>query len=346
MSTMQNSSGEAVQPSPVMLLRELVGGMRVTQLIYVAAKLGIAALLKDGSKSVDELASNVGAHPRALYRVLRALASIGIFAEVGNRQFELTALGEPLQDQVPGSVRAMAIMYGEEGFWKPWGDLLNGVKTGDTAFNRVFGMSRLEYRERNAEAGTNFNKMMAAATVRTANTVIEAYDFSGVKRVIDLAGGRGALIAAILKKHPHVQGVLTDLPHVANEAKAFIELERLEDRCEIIGGDFFKSVPSGADIYILKSIIQDVEDDGVITILKNCRRAMGNHARLLIVDWIMPSHGQPSPANVYDVQMMVIGGGLLRTELEFGTLVEKGGFKLNRVLPTRSELSIIEGVPV
>jgi len=346
MSAMQNSSGEAVQPSLVMLLRELMSGMRVTQLIYVAAKLGIADLLKDGSKSVDELASKVGAHPRALYRVLRALASMGIFAEVGDRKFELTALAEPLQDQVPGSVRAMAIMYGEEGFWKPWGDLLNCVKTGDTAFNRVFGMSRLEYRARNAEAGTNFNKMMSASTVRTANAVIEAYDFSGVKTVIDLAGGRGALIAAILKRHPHVQGVLTDLPHVANEAKAFIESERLKDRCEIIGGDNFESIPSGGDIYILKSIIQDEQDDGVVALLKNCRRAMGNHARLLIVDWILPSHGSPSPANMYDIIQMVIGGGLLRTEEEFGALFEKAGFKLNRVLPTRSELSIIEGVPV
>jgi len=141
MSTMENSSGEAVQPSPVMLLRELVGSMRVTQLIYVAAKLGIADLLKDGSKSVDELASKVGAHPQALYRVLRALASIGIFAELGDRKFELTALAEPLQDRVPGSVRARAITYGEEVHWKPWGELLNCVKTGDTPFKRVFGMS-------------------------------------------------------------------------------------------------------------------------------------------------------------------------------------------------------------
>ena len=343
---MKNSSGEAVHPSPAVVLRELMSGMRVTQLIYVAAKLGIADLLKDGSKSIDKLASKVGAHPRALYRVLRALASMGIFAEVGDRKFELTALAEPLQDRVPGSVRARAILNGAEVYWKPWGDLLNCVKTGDAPFNRVFGMSFWEYLTRNAEAGTIFNKSMSANTEQSANAVDEAYDFSGVNRVIDLAGGRGTLIAAILKKYPQVQGVLTDLPPVANEAKAFIESEGLEDRCEIIGGDYFESVPSGADIYILKSIIQSEEDDSVVAVLKNCRRAMGNHARLLIVDLIMSPHGSPSPANVYDVQMMVIGGGLLRTELEFGTLVEKGGFKLNRVLPTRSELSIIEGVPV
>ncbi len=346
MSTMQNSSGEAIQPSPVMLLRELMSGMRVTQLIYVAAKLGIADLLKDGSKSIDELASKVGAHPRALYRVLRALASIGIFAEVGDRQFELTALAEPLQDRVPGSMRARAILFGEEVRWKPWGDLLNCVKTGDTPFNRVFGMRPWEYRSKNAEAGTNFNKNMAAATVRTANAVIEAYDFSGVNKVVDLAGGRGALIAAILKRFPHVKGVLTDLPNVANEAKAFIETAGLEDRCEIVSGDYFESVPPGGDIYILKSVIEDEQDDGAVDLLKNCRRAMGNHARLLIVDTIMSPHGSPSPANVYDVHMLVIAGGLLRTEEEFGALFEKAGFKVNRILPTRSELSIIEGVPV
>ncbi len=346
MSAMQNSSGEAVHPSPVMLLRELMSGMRVTQLIYVAAKLGIADLLKDGSKSVDELASKVGAQPRALYRVLRALASMGIFAEVGDRKFELTALAEPLQDRVPGSVRGRAIMNGEEVFWKPWGDLLNCVKTGDKPFNRVFGMSFWEYLTRNAEAGTIFNKNMSANTEQSANVVIEAYDFSGVNRVIDLAGGRGALIAAILKRHPHVQGVLTDLPLVANEAKAFIKSEGLEDLCEIIGGDYFQSVPSGGDIYTLKSAIIDEEDNGVVTILKNCRRAMGNHARLLIVDRIMPPHGSPSPANVFDVQMMVEGGGLLRTEDEHGALFEKAGFKVNRMLATKSQYSIIEGVPV
>ncbi len=242
---MQNNPKEAVQPSSPMSLRELIGGMRVTQLIYVAAKLGIADLLKDGSKSVDELASNVGAHPRALYRVLRALASIGIFAEVGDRQFKLTALAEPLRDRVPGSLRAMAILNGEEGDWKPWGDLLNCVKTGETPFTHVFGMGRWEYFTRNAEVGTNFHAMMSARTEQEAIAVVEAYDFSVVKRVVDLAGGRGALIAAILKRNPHVQGVLTDLPAVAKEAKAFIESEGLGDRCEIINGDLFKSAPSG-----------------------------------------------------------------------------------------------------
>jgi len=319
--------------------------MRVTQLIYVAAKLGIADLLKDGSKGVDELASKVGAHPQALYRVLRALASKGIFAEVGDRQFELTTLAEPLQDQAPGGLRAFAIMWGEEWRWKLWGELLNCVRTGDTPFKRVFGMSQWDYLTRNAEAGNIFNKMMLGSTVRTAAAVIEAYDFSGVNRVIDLAGGRGALTAAILIRHPHVQGVLTDLPAVANEAKAFIKSEGLEDRCEIIGGDYFQSVPSGGDIYILKDAIVDEEDNGVVTILKNCRRAMGNHAKLLIVESILSPHGSPSPANVFDVQMMITHGSQLRTEEEHRALFEKAGFKLNRVLPTKSELSIIEGVP-
>ncbi len=346
MATLQNSSGEAVQPSPVMLLRELVSGMRVTQLIYVAAKLGIADLLKDGSKSIDELASKVGAQPRALYRVLRALASLGIFAEVGDRQFELTDLAEPLQEKVPGSVKAWAIMYGEEGYWKPWGGLLNCVKTGDTPFNHVFGMGRWEYLTRDTEAGIIFNRSMSDMAEQSVNAVIEAYDFSRVNKVAELGGGHGVLIAAILKRYPHVQGVLTDLPSVANEAKAFIKSEGLEDRCDIIGGDYFESVPSGADIYILKGIIEDEEDDGVIALLKNCRKAMGNHARLMVLDWIMPPHGSPSPTNMRDVQMMVLTGGLERTREEHRALFEKAGFKVNRVLPTRSQLSIIEGVPI
>jgi len=187
---------------------------------------------------------------------------------------------------------------------------------------------------------------MSTNTEQSANAVVEAYDFSGVNRVVDLAGGRGALIAAILKRYPDVQGVLTDLPAVANEAKAFIRSEGLEDRCEIIGGDYFQSVPSGGDIYILKSAIVDEEDNGVVTILKNCRRAMGNHARLLIVDMMVSPHGSPSPANVFDVQMMVTHGSQLRTEEEHRGLFEKAGFKLSRIIPTKSEMSIIEGVPV
>jgi len=207
-------------------------------------------------------------------------------------------------------------------------------------------MDMWEYLARNAEAGTIFNKMMSAATVRTADAVIEAYDFSSVNKVIDLAGGRATLIAAILKRHPHVQGVLTHLPLVANEAKAFIKSEGFEDRCEIIGGDYFESVASGGDTYILKSAIVDEEDDGVVTILRNCCRAMGNHARLLIVDMIMPPHGSPSPANVFDILMMVVHGSQLRTEEEHRALFEKAGFKVNRILATRSELNIIEGAPV
>ena len=143
-----------------------------------------------------------------------------------------------------------------------------------------------------------------------------------------------------------MQGVLTDLPLVASEAKAFIKSEGLEDRCETIGGDYFESVPSGGDIYILKSVIEDEQDDGAVDLLKNCRRAMGNNARLLIVEPIMPPHGSPSPANVFDVMMMVMAGGLMRTEEEFGALFENAGFKVNRILPTRSEFSIIEGAPV
>ena len=227
-----------------------------------------------------------------------------------------------------------------------WGDLLTCVMTGDIPFNHVFGMSRWEYLTRDAEAGIIFNRSMSDMAEQSVNAVIEAYDFSRVNKVAELGGGHGVLIAAILKRYPHVQGVLTDLPSVANEAKAFIKSEGLEDRCDIIGGDYFESVPSGADIYILKGIIVDEEDDGVVTILNNCRRAMGNHARLLIVDNIMPPHGSPSPANVFDVMMMVMHGTPMRTEEEHGALFEKAGLKVNRILATRSELSIIEGVPV
>ncbi len=349
MATMQNNPGEAGRPSPVVSLREMITGMRVTQLIYVAAKLGIADLLRDGSKSIDELASKVGAHPLALYRVLRALASLGIFAEVGNRQFELTALAGPLRDQVPGSLRAVAIMNGDEWRWKPWGDLLNCVKTGDTPFHRVLGMSQWEYLTKNAEAGTIFNKMMSGSTERTAKAVVEAeaYDFSGVNRVVDLAGGHGALIAAILKRYPDVQGVLFDLPHVAEQARKRLTDAGLAKRCEVIGGDIFASVPQGGTVYILSQVVHDWDDDRAIAILKNCYRGMKDKAKLLLVEKILPAHADQSVAVLMlDVHMMVTTGGRERTETEYRALLDAAGFRVTNVIPTQSPMSVVECVPV
>src|SRR5262245_61179269 len=237
MTRMPMSPGKGGQPPLRAQLQDLIGSMRVTQLIYVAAKLGIADQLTEGPKRVDELASATAVDPTALYRVLRALASHGIFAETGDCAFALTPQAELLCEDAPGSLRAWAMMLGEESCWKPWGALLECVQTGETAFNRVFGMGRWEYLSMHPDAAETFNRMSASNTEGRATPIVEAYDCSAATTVIDLGGGRGGLMATILTKHPDVKGVLTDLPAVVAEAKAFLAAQGLGARCAVMSGD-------------------------------------------------------------------------------------------------------------
>jgi len=295
MTSKQTSPGQGGLPPHRAQLQELIGSMRVTQLIYVAAKLGIADQLKEGPKRIDELASTAAVDRTALYRVLRALASQGIFAETGDCHFALTPQADLLREDVPGSLRAYAMMLGEESYWKPWGALLECVKTGKTAFNQVFGMGRWEYLATHPDAAETFNRMAASNTEGRATLIVEVYDFSAATTVIDLGGGRGVLLAAILTKHPDVKGMLTDLPAVAEDAKAFIAAQGLGARCEVVSSDLFTSVPQGGDIYVMKSVLHGLHDDQVVAVLTNCRVAMTASAKLLVIEAVLPPHGSPSP---------------------------------------------------
>jgi hypothetical protein len=330
---------------PVVALREIITGARSTQLIYVAAMLGIADLLKDGPKSSDELANRVGVHPHNLYRVLRALASLGIFAESSHGRFELTPQAEPLQTGVPGSLHPYAIRVGGEWMWGPWGQLLHSVRTGETAFDHVFDMGFFEYLSRNPQAGEVFNETMTISTEGGSAAVLAAYDFSGIATVVDVGGGHGSFIAAILKANPPLRGVLFELPHVAEGARRVIEAEGVADRCEIVAGDFFEAVPSGGDAYVLKIIIHDWNNEHAEAILQNCRHAMTNNGRLLLVERVIPPGNGPSEAKLLDINMMVMTGGVNRTEAEFEALFGATGFKLTKIVPTQSQFSIIEGMP-
>lgn len=338
------------QVSAAMALPLMITGYWISQSIYVAAKLGIADLLKDGPKSCDELANAVRAHPDALCRMLRALASMGIFAENQNGHFELTPLAVPLQTGVPGSLRAWAVMMGEEWVWRPWGELLYSVRTGETAFHHVFAMEHFDYLSRNPEAAVIFNEGMTASPMQPASAVVAAYDFSRFRTIVDVGGGQGFQLAAILEANPHTSGVLFDLPHVIEGARSLLEAEGVAARCELVGGDFFQSVPAGGDAYILKTVIHDWDDDHSITILKNCYRAMANSGRLLLVERVMPARMEQSASFQLvargDLQMLVMAGGRDRTEAEFRALLDAAGFMLTNIVPTQSAVSIIEGVPV
>ena len=342
----QNHSKILNEMSPTMELLQMVTGYRISQTIYVAAKLGIADALKDGPKSCDALARSTGTHTQSLCRLMCALASVGVFAEVEKGFFALTPLAVPLQTDAPDSVRSVAITFGEEWFWRPWGKLLHSIRTGENAFEHVFGTGIFEYFTQNAEASAIFNQCMTELTRRNAAAILTAYDFSRITKLVDVGGGNGTLIASILKENPQMHGLLFDLPPVIERAKRSMEMEDIADRCEFIGGDFFESVPAGADAYILKWIIHDFEDDQAVTILKNCRRGMAKDGRLLLVERILLPGNAPDPGKLSDITMMVLPGGRERTEAEFRELFDAAGFRLTRIIPTELENSIIEGQPV
>jgi cyclopropane fatty-acyl-phospholipid synthase-like methyltransferase len=347
MTSMQTNPGQGGLPANRAQLQELIGSMRVTQLIYVAATLGIADQLKEGPQRIDELAATAAVDPNALYRVLRALASQGIFAETGDCHFALTPQAELLRDDVPGSLRAWAMMLGGESCWKPWGALLECVKTGETAFHRVFGMGWWEYLAAHPDAAETFNRMSAANTEGRATPIVEAYDFSAATTIIDLGGGRGGLLAAILTKYPDVKGVLTDLPAVVAEAKAFIDTQGLSERCAVVSSDLLASVPQGGDIYVMKSVLHGLHDEKVVAVLKNCRAAMTASATLLVIEAVLPPHGAPSPLiTMLDVHRMVSNGGRERSQDEIRAFLEAAGCSLHRVIQTGTQDHIFEAVPV
>lgn len=331
--------------SQVAQLRELIGGYRLTQLIYVAAKLGIADLLRDGPKPVIELAASASVNARNLYRVLRALASNGIFSETGDGRFELTPLAEPLQTGVPGSLTGWAVISGGE-WHQAWGDLLNNVVTGETAFNHVFGMGYWEYLAQNSDADEAFNQAMTENSAMTLAAVVEAYDFTGIDTLVDVGGGHGALIMGILKANPNMRGILFDQQNVIEGIGSELREEGVAERCELVSGDFFQGLPEDGDSYVLRWIIHDWDDERAIEILKSCRRVMGSDDKLLLVERVLPLGNEPSEGKLGDIMMMVLVDGVDRTESEFQHLFDSAGFKLTRIIPTQGPMSIIEGTPI
>ena len=332
---------------PEMAMMQMTSGYWISQSIYAAAKVGIPDLLKDGPKNYEELASSTGTDARALYRILRALAQVGVFAEAGEGCFALTPLSACLQSDIPGSVRAMAIMAGEEQY-KAWGDILYSMRTGTSAFEHLYGMPVFQYYAQNPESGKTFNEAMTSGSAAAKAEVIKSYDFSNIRKLVDVGGGQGSFIAAILKANPTVQGVLFDQPSVVEGAKDVVEAEGVTDRCEIVGGSFYDSVPGGADAYVLKNVLHDWDDETCLTILKNCYRAMEENGKLLVVEQVVPPGNEPALAKFLDVNMMMLlTGGCERTEAEYRTLFEAAGFQLTKVVSTQSKImSVIEAVRV
>src|SRR5262245_8827001 len=338
--TVQSES--AAPPQFVML--QMITGFWVSRAIYVAAKLRLADLVKDSPKTADELARLTGTHSPSLYRALRALASVGVFTEDGQGRFAQTPLSETLRSDTPGSLRALAIVeLGQEHF-PAWGNLMHSVMTGEIAFDNLFKQSAWEYYAGNPEDASNFNESMRGLTEMVNMAVLDSYDFSGADNLVDVAGGTGGLISAILAAHPRMRGVLFDLPHVIAEAGPLLDAAGVRDRCEISTGDFFRSVPEGGDAYVMKWIIHDWDDEKSTAILKNINRAMNKKGKLLLIEMVVLEGNQPDLSKFLDLNMLVMTGGRERTEAEFKSLLAASGFELTRVIRTTSPVCVIEAV--
>jgi len=340
----ENIQASTVPPQKAIL--QMASGYWVSQSLYVAAKLGIADELKSGSKSCEELASSAGVHPRLLYRVMRALASVGVFAEKEQGYFNLTPFAACLQSDVPGSMRALVIMLGEE-HYQAWGDVLYSLRTGGSAFEHLYGMPLFEYYAQNPEPGKIFDEAMTKNSSAENFEIVASYDFSGIHKLVDIGGGQGSLIASILKANPKMQGILFDLPYVIEGAKNFIEAEGVSQRCSLVGGDFLEEVPSGGDAYMLKRVIHNWDDKSTLSILKNCHRAMVENGKLLVVEQVIPHGNEPCFGKFTDLMMMVMFPGAREcTEPEYRALFEASGFKVIKIVPIRENMSLIEGIRV
>src|SRR4051794_6880838 len=312
-------------PPPFGLL-QILAGAQTTQLAYVMAKLDLADLLRDGPRSSAQLAIATQTHPAALKRVLRGLTSIGLCKEVHEGHFALTGLGEYLRTDRPDSLHARALFNGELLF-PLWGDLLRTVQTGEPAAGRVWDMSIYEYLAEHPQARAVFDRAMASAGQYRLPPVVRAYDFSRFGIIVDVGGGNGALLVLILSAYPQPRGVVFDFPTATERARENIQAAGLADRCTAVGGDAREGVPAGGDAYILSNVVSDMADAEAIATLKNCRAAMGNDAKLLLINSVMPAGGGSSAAAMDEhkywqtvltdlIMLTAIGGGRVRTEAE------------------------------
>jgi hypothetical protein len=339
------------QPGPgevagTVTLWRRIHGLVQTQLLFVAARLGIADLLADGGRPVEELARLTGTIESRLYRILRALASMGVFAESKARWFEMTPMAQLLRSDHPESLRNLAIMMGSNWHVRGWANILDGVRSEESPLGRTLGEDMFDFFGRNPLEASVFDEAMACVSTRQADAICRAYDFPQSGTVVDVGGGSGLLLFAILAANPGLSGILFDRSAVVAAARAFIQARGLNARCRAVEGDFFASVPPGGDVYVLKYIVHDWGDSEASRILGNCRRALNRDGRVAVIDTVVAERAPTFEQTSLDIEMMVIrASGLERTEAQFSALFRAAGLRLTRVIPTRSGLSVVEGIP-
>ena len=343
-----NEHDESATPdiSPSVTMVQMVRAFFLSRALYIAATLGLADLLKDEPKSSEELAQATRTDASALYRLMRALASSGVFAEDNQQRFALTPIGATLQTDVPGSLRAWVLMQLGEEHYQAWGQLMHTVRTGQMAFDHAFGMGVWKYQAQHPEHAKIVDEAMANLVGVYDTAVLASYPFSTIDRLVDVGGGDGSLIIALLRANPKMKGVLFDLPQVTEKAKKRLADAGLAGRCEVIAGDAFVSIPVGGDAYVLSRVMNGFYDKGALAILNNCYRAMTEKSKLLLIQRVLPVRAKHSSAVqalvLSDFNMMVMNGGRERTEPEYRTLLEAAGFEVTKIIPTQSEMTVIE----
>ncbi len=344
------SNAQDAKLPPGLALYRLGIGHYVSRALDLATRLGVADLLANGPRDHQELADESDSNPAALRRVLRLLASVGVFDEGEDGRFSLTPMGELLRDDVPGSMRAAVMLFTGTGIQDSWRDLDYCVRTGQPAYTKDDpDADPFAAMAQDPEKAALFDRAMAATAPQTAAAVASAYDFGGFETVVDIGGGNGAILIGILAANPGLRGLVFDQPHVIERARTELAAAGVGDRCEAVGGSFFEKIPGDADAYVLKHVIHDWSDEQATEILSNCRAAMSTNAKLLILEGVYPERIDNSllarGAAANDVNMLVCTGGRQRSEAEFRQLYAAAGFRLTRIIPTLSAVSVIEGEP-
>ena len=340
---------KSASSSPVNTFLERLTGSWMTQALYVAAKLGIADLLKNGPKTCEDLAAATSTQASSLHRLLRALATIEICNETEDGAFTLAPMGSFLLTDGASSLRSWTIWWGGH-LWPAWGNLLHSVRTGKSARKLLTGKDGFDHLESNAETAALFDRAMAELTALNSRDILRVYDFSGFKRITDIGGGYGEFLLFILRQHPGVKGVVFDLPRAVEGGRRHAKKAGLASRCEFLTGDFFESIPGGADAYLLKNVLHDWNDEKSRQILENCRRSMDKNARLLVIEQLLPEQRGISTAHQAisqnDLTMLVAHGAQERTEREYKALLKSAGFMITRTLQTGTGICTIEAFPV
>ena len=331
------------QPAHVGILQIMNGG-HVAGAVACLAQLGIPDLVDGAPKSAEDLASQIGADPQALYRLMRATACVGVLAEGPDGKFSQTPMSAALRSNTTPSLRSFAIMGGREWHGRGWSHLEYCVRTGKQALDKIYGTHIFDFLKQHAAEGQIFHDAMTELSMIDGPAVAEAYNFEGIHTIVDVAGGHGFLLATILERNPHLQGTLYEAPHVV-EGAANGPLKPVMERCTLASGDMFSSVPAGADAYIMKHIIHDWPDDRCIQLLKACRKGVNPHGRLLVVDSVIQPGNDFSLGKFLDLQMLIFPSGCERTEKQFRDLFGAAGWQLRRIIPTAASDSIVEGIP-